>query len=79
MPQKLTPLETASKNYQIARAKLLVEARRAARALEAADLEDGMGRLRAEVARLQLAVGGYGAGKRVDPAELDRALGGLDQ
>ena len=43
------------------------------------DLEAGMGRLRAEVARLQLAVGGYQAGKRVDPAELDRALGGLDR
>ena len=79
MPQKLTPLEIASKNYQIARARLLTETRRAARALEAADLEAGMGRLRAEVARLQLAVGGYQAGKRVDPAELDRALGGLDQ
>ena len=61
MPQKLTPLETASKNYQTARAKLLTETRRAARALEAADLEAGMGRLRAEVARLQLAVGGYQA------------------
>lgn len=60
MPQKLTTLETASKNYQHARAKLLAEARRAARALEAADLEAGLGRLRAEVARLQLAVGGYG-------------------
>ena len=79
MPQKLSNLEIASKNYQLARAKLLAEVRRAARALEAADLEDGLGRLRAEVARLQLAVGGYGAGKRVDPEELDRALGELDQ
>lgn len=64
MPQKLSKLEIASRNYQLARARLLVEARRAARALEAADLEAGLGRLRAEVARLQLAVGGYQAGKQ---------------
>ena len=70
MPQKLSKLEIASRNYQLARARLLTETRRAARALEAADLEDGLGRLRAEVARLQLAVGGYGASRRVDPEEL---------
>lgn len=62
MPQKLSRLEIASRNYQTARARLLTETRRAARALEAADLEAGMARLRAEVARLQLAVGGYRAG-----------------